>query len=162
MLRATLRLTAIFGTTMISSSSSSLSSSKALRSPIFFSSSSSRLFNGALPANRVCFSPRFAHASLRCYASSLGFDRIQVQNPIVEMDGLFANNLVLCCLLLCFLFVEILCYVPELGDEMTRIIWRMIKDKVWASFRFQFCVFLHWNSIEASWFDLTVIFLFFF
>lgn len=113
MLRPKLRLSAIFGTTMISSSSSSssLSSSKALRNPTFFSASSPRLFNGALPTSRVCFSSRFAHASLRCYASSSGFDRIQVQNPIVEMDGLFVNTtsifkllLLLSLLLLLFLF----------------------------------------------------------
>ena len=40
--------------------------------------------------------------SLRCYAARAAFDRVPVLNPIVEMDG----------------------------DEMTRIIWRMIKDKL--------------------------------
>ncbi|KAH9625603.1 hypothetical protein KSS87_017078 [Heliosperma pusillum] len=52
-------------------------------------------------------SPRFSRfnfASLRCFAvaANAPIDRIKVQNPIVEMDG----------------------------DEMTRIIWKMIKDKL--------------------------------
>lgn len=30
-----------------------------------------------------------------------------------------------------------------LGDEMTRIIWKMIKDKVWiGSFFFSYCLFM--------------------
>ncbi|GAB2293392.1 hypothetical protein Dimus_027591 [Dionaea muscipula] len=47
---------------------------------------------------------RFANASLRCFASSAvaAPDLIKVHNPIVEMDG----------------------------DEMARIIWNMIKDKL--------------------------------
>ncbi|KAG5039255.1 hypothetical protein JHK82_011414 [Glycine max] len=44
--------------------------------------------------------------SLRCYAARAAFDRVPVLNPIVEMDG----------------------------DEMTRIIWRMIKDKLKLEF----------------------------
>ncbi|PON84229.1 Isocitrate dehydrogenase NADP-dependent [Trema orientale] len=100
MLRTKLRLSAMAGATMISSSSSSC---KALSNPIFFfSSSSPKLFNGVSSPNRLTFSARFTPASLRCYASSSGIDRIQVQNPIVEMDG----------------------------DEMTRIIWAMIKEKL--------------------------------
>jgi isocitrate dehydrogenase len=37
-------------------------------------------------------------------ASSTGIKKIKVKNPVVELDG----------------------------DEMTRIIWQVIKDKVWA------------------------------
>lgn len=37
-------------------------------------------------------------------ASSSGIKKIKVKNPVVEMDG----------------------------DEMTRIIWKDIKDKVWS------------------------------
>ncbi|KAG5534895.1 hypothetical protein RHGRI_022873 [Rhododendron griersonianum] len=44
----------------------------------------------------------FAKSSLRCFASSAAMEKVKVQNPIVEMDG----------------------------DEMARIIWWMIKDKV--------------------------------
>ncbi|KAI6671295.1 hypothetical protein NL676_006180 [Syzygium grande] len=64
--------------------------------------------NGSVPLGgggargRVRFSGGFARVSLRCFASSPSFDRIQVRNPIVEMDG----------------------------DEMTRIIWSMIKEKL--------------------------------
>lgn len=92
MLRAKLRLSAIAGANMMSSSS--LSSSKLLKNAILFSSSSSpKLFNGVFsPGNRVSFSARFTPASLRCYASSSRIDRIQVQNPIVEMDGLFSKT----------------------------------------------------------------------
>ncbi|CAK7328088.1 unnamed protein product [Dovyalis caffra] len=85
-----------------------------IRNPSFFhlSSNSRTLFNnnygngagGGFVNNRVTFSSsHFARAvSLRCFYSSTAFDRVQVQNPIVEMDG----------------------------DEMARIIWKMIKDKL--------------------------------
>ncbi|KAJ6951061.1 hypothetical protein NC651_004657 [Populus alba x Populus x berolinensis] len=69
-------------------------------------------YQGALLSrNRVTFSSPASHftraLSLRCFSSFFllllsGFDRVQVQNPIVEMDG----------------------------DEMARIIWKMIKDKL--------------------------------
>ncbi|GMJ04256.1 hypothetical protein like AT5G14590 [Hibiscus trionum] len=91
---------------MLSSSFSSSSSILPVRnkSPsVFLSSAISSLFrNGALN-NRVFFTAQFPRAvSLRCFASSTGFDRVKVQNPIVGMDG----------------------------DEMTRIIWCMIKEKL--------------------------------
>ncbi|KAG9449852.1 hypothetical protein H6P81_009817 [Aristolochia fimbriata] len=45
---------------------------------------------------------RYANGSLRCFASAAALEKIKVENPIVEMDG----------------------------DEMTRIIWKMIKEKL--------------------------------
>ncbi|KAH9790815.1 isocitrate dehydrogenase (NADP) [Citrus sinensis] len=66
------------------------------------SSNNSGLFSGHVN-NRVSFRNQLAPAmSFRCFASATGIDRVKVQNPIVEMDG----------------------------DEMTRIIWQMIKDKL--------------------------------
>ena len=95
-----LRLSAMSsGAKMLASTSSSSSSFLAVRNPSFFSSTSTRLFNGGVlhrgNKNRVSFSSAtsFANASLRCYASSTGFDRVQVQNPIVEMDGEFRGSL---------------------------------------------------------------------
>ncbi|KAK8631472.1 hypothetical protein V6N13_028258 [Hibiscus sabdariffa] len=108
---------------MLSSSFSSSSSSiLSVRSEIpsaFHSSSISSLFrNGALN-NRLFFTARFPRAvSLRCFASSTGFDRVKVQNPIVEMDG----------------------------DEMTRIIWFMIKDKLIFPFL----------DLDIKYFDLGI------
>lgn len=65
---------------------------------------------------------RFKFSSLRCFSSSpmatAPIERIKVQNPIVEMDG----------------------------DEMTRIIWKMIKDRVF-NFIF-FCLQL----LHVIWF----------
>lgn len=87
------------------------------RNPNFFHFSSisrnygNGISGGAFVKNRVTFSSPASHItralSLRCFSSSSsssssGFDRVQVQNPIVEMDG----------------------------DEMARIIWKMIKDKL--------------------------------
>ncbi|XP_050271174.1 isocitrate dehydrogenase [NADP] isoform X1 [Quercus robur] len=120
-----LRLSAMSsGAKMLASTSSSSSSFLAVRNPSF-SSTSTRLFNGGVlhrgNKNRVSFSSatRFANASLRCYASSAGFDRVQVQNPIVEMDG----------------------------DEMTRIIWRMIKDKL----------IFPYLDLDIKYFDLGIL-----
>ncbi|KAL1205989.1 Isocitrate dehydrogenase [NADP], chloroplastic/mitochondrial [Cardamine amara subsp. amara] len=90
---------------MLSSSSSGLSPSfistrNSWKSPGFLSSG---IVSGGASTNRVAFPVQFNRASsVRCFASSGGSDKIQVQNPIVEMDG----------------------------DEMTRVIWTMIKDKL--------------------------------
>jgi isocitrate dehydrogenase len=81
-------------------------------------SSSAAAAKALLPLNRLpsllpaCRLPApgsgraFRGASLRCYAAAAAAvaeqGRIKVQNPIVEMDG----------------------------DEMTRVIWSMIKDKL--------------------------------
>ncbi|TQD98074.1 hypothetical protein C1H46_016339 [Malus baccata] len=100
MLRARPQLSAMSRAAMMSSSSAS--SSAAMRNPRLSFSSSPRLFNGMPLGNRVSFDARFRRTSLRCYASSAGFEKVRVQNPIVEMDG----------------------------DEMARIIWTTIKDKL--------------------------------
>jgi hypothetical protein len=104
----TLRLSTMSGAkTLTSSCSSSASSSMALRSPrmhLQFPSSGQRLSNGVvLRGNRVSFassSTRFSHASLRCFASSAGSDRVRVENPIVEMDGEVNEPRVIVCLAL--------------------------------------------------------------
>jgi isocitrate dehydrogenase len=72
------------------------------RNPNFFHFSSisrnygNGISGGAFVKNRVTFSSPASHItralSLRCFSSSSsssssGFDRVQVQNPIVEMDG---------------------------------------------------------------------------
>jgi isocitrate dehydrogenase len=71
------------------------------RNPNFFHFSSisrnygNGISGGAFVKNRVTFSSPASHftraLSLRCFSSSSssssGFDRVQVQNPIVEMDG---------------------------------------------------------------------------
>ncbi|XP_020414773.1 isocitrate dehydrogenase [NADP], chloroplastic/mitochondrial isoform X2 [Prunus persica] len=116
MLRARLQLSAMSRAAMISSSASS---SVAMRNPSLSFSSSPRLFNGVPVGNRVSFSVRFSHTSLRCYASSPGLDKIRVQNPIVEMDG----------------------------DEMTRIIWKTIKDKL---------IFPHLD-LDIKYYDLGIL-----
>lgn len=74
------------GVTMLSSSTSSSSSAALWKSPRFLSSG---VFSGGASRKRVAFPVRFQRASaVRCFASSGGgSDRIQVQNPIVEMDG---------------------------------------------------------------------------
>lgn len=64
-----------------------------LRSPAVSPGFSLGSSNGSVPLGgggargRVRFSSGFARVSLRCFASSPSFDRIQVRNPIVEMDG---------------------------------------------------------------------------
>ncbi|KAJ4961844.1 hypothetical protein NE237_021754 [Protea cynaroides] len=83
--------------------SSTSSYSIALKHPGFFTSSAkSRFFHGVCFRNQSPSFHRFTNASLRCFSSAVAIERIKVQNPIVEMDG----------------------------DEMTRIIWSMIKDKL--------------------------------
>ncbi|KAL2894573.1 Isocitrate dehydrogenase [NADP] chloroplastic/mitochondrial, partial [Bienertia sinuspersici] len=73
-------------------------------SPTF--SSNSKFFHKLTFSNHLSFR-RFNFSSLRCFSSSSSMatapiQRIAVQNPIVEMDG----------------------------DEMTRIIWKLIKDRL--------------------------------
>ncbi|XP_020520852.1 isocitrate dehydrogenase [NADP] isoform X2 [Amborella trichopoda] len=57
-------------------------------------------FHGAFLGNPSSLS--LSKCSVHCFAQTATIDRIKVQNPIVEMDG----------------------------DEMTRVIWKMIKDKL--------------------------------
>ncbi|XP_021298934.1 isocitrate dehydrogenase [NADP], chloroplastic/mitochondrial [Herrania umbratica] len=127
MLKLAVRLGAISsppGSTMLASSFSSSPSASILGfrnknpSSLFFSSSTH--FSNGTVGNRVVFSSHFPRSvSLRCFASFPGFDRVQVQNPIVEMDG----------------------------DEMTRIIWSMIKDKL---------IFPYLN-LDVKYFDLGIL-----
>ncbi|XP_009768205.1 isocitrate dehydrogenase [NADP]-like [Nicotiana tabacum] len=58
--------------------------------------------NRQLFKSRVYLPHRIPNASIRCFASTTASSKIRVENPIVEMDG----------------------------DEMTRVIWTMIKDKL--------------------------------
>ncbi|XP_057532277.1 isocitrate dehydrogenase [NADP]-like [Amaranthus tricolor] len=71
----------------------------------FVQSSNSQLFNNANISKFIHFQ-RLKFSSLRCFSSSSvsasPIQRIKVHNPIVEMDG----------------------------DEMTRIIWKLIKDRL--------------------------------
>ncbi|KAJ0053504.1 hypothetical protein Pint_02766 [Pistacia integerrima] len=101
--------------------SSSSSSTLAVKSPSSsFSSKNSCMFNGFVK-NRVAFCNQQAPSvSLRCFATTAaGIDRVKVQNPIVEMDG----------------------------DEMTRIIWRMIKDKL----------IFPYLDLDIKYFDLGIL-----
>ncbi|OIT33151.1 PREDICTED: isocitrate dehydrogenase [NADP]-like [Nicotiana attenuata] len=62
----------------------------------------STISNRQLFNSRVYLPHRIPNASIRCFASATALSKIRVENPIVEMDG----------------------------DEMTRVIWTMIKDKL--------------------------------
>lgn len=78
-----------------------------------------RLFNG-VSLNKYSLSNRCSRkVSLRCFASPPAIDRIKVHNPIVEMDG----------------------------DEMTRIIWRMIKEKL----------IFPYLDLDIKYFDLGIL-----
>ncbi|TVU15301.1 hypothetical protein EJB05_38815 [Eragrostis curvula] len=61
----------------------------------------------------------FRCVSLRCYAAAADQHRIKVQNPMVEMDG----------------------------DEMTRVIWKMIKDKL----------ILPYLDVDLKYYDLGIL-----
>ncbi|KAG9152310.1 hypothetical protein Leryth_025253 [Lithospermum erythrorhizon] len=67
--------------------------------------------------NNLPFNSRLHNCSIRCFASSI--DRIKVKNPIVEMDG----------------------------DEMTRVIWQMIKEKL---------IFPH-LELDIKYYDLGIL-----
>ncbi|CAL1358076.1 unnamed protein product [Linum trigynum] len=121
---STLRLGLMSGAMAMSSSTKS---SLSLRNPSLSYASSSTLFNcrggggaGVIGRSRVRFnSPLIRGFSLRCFASSSSSsDRVKVQSPIVEMDG----------------------------DEMTRIIWKMIKDKL----------IFPYLDLDIKYFDLGV------
>lgn len=101
-----LRLSAMSSAaTIFQSPTSFCSSSSPFSSPRFCYSSSVRMSSAS-----TLLASRFSNLAIRCFASSsstaftstTSFDRVKVQNPIVEMDG----------------------------DEMTRIIWKLIKDKL--------------------------------
>ncbi|KAJ4831494.1 hypothetical protein Tsubulata_004725 [Turnera subulata] len=117
--------------TMLNSSSRSYAPFRC--SAVSFSSNPNQLFkNGTgVAKDRVAFSSRSLGAvSLRCFSSSpngsgpgevqnRGFDRVRVQNPVVEMDG----------------------------DEMARIIWKMIKDKL----------IFPYVDLDIEYFDLGIL-----
>ncbi|KMZ61939.1 hypothetical protein ZOSMA_49G00070 [Zostera marina] len=92
--------------TVLSSSSSfsamnTTSSRMSTRIPMF--SSTKRRIPDVVSIRFPCsISGSFGRVSSQCFVSTAVSDKIKVQNPIVEMDG----------------------------DEMTRIIWKMIKDKL--------------------------------
>ncbi|GLT31921.1 hypothetical protein SLA2020_066200 [Shorea laevis] len=114
MLRFGLRPGATMSSAVATFSTSSQSSS------LFAVRTNSILFNnGGLPS-RVALPARLMRSpSLRCFASSSGFERVLVQNPVVEMDG----------------------------DEMTRIIWRMIKEKL----------IFPYLDLDIKYFDLGIL-----
>lgn len=89
MFRAKLRLAAMSGAAILSSSYS-----LTLKNPNLSISSNQMFFNEILFKNSSTIHNRFANASLRCFASAATFDRVRVQNPIVEMDGKFDRTLV--------------------------------------------------------------------
>lgn len=88
-LRPKLRFGAMSGAAIFPSSSS-----LALKNPNLSISSDQRFFNGILFKNGSILHDRFPNASLRCFASAATFDRVRVQNPIVEMDGKCDQTLV--------------------------------------------------------------------
>ncbi|KAK4346286.1 hypothetical protein RND71_032625 [Anisodus tanguticus] len=100
-IRLKLRYSSMAGVASFISSSSASASSLATKKFSFQLTSNRHLFN-----SRVSLTMRMPSASIRCFASiassSGPIAKIRVQNPIVEMDG----------------------------DEMTRVIWKMIKDKL--------------------------------
>uniref|UniRef100_A0A9R1W0K9 Isocitrate dehydrogenase [NADP] n=1 Tax=Lactuca sativa TaxID=4236 RepID=A0A9R1W0K9_LACSA len=102
-------------------SSSSSSSSVSLRNPRLPISSSFNYFGSVKSCNRLSLCSRLSKVSLRCFASSTttAMDKIPVLNPIVEMDG----------------------------DEMTRIIWQMIKDKL----------IFPYIDLDIKYFDLGIL-----
>ncbi|XP_026405006.1 isocitrate dehydrogenase [NADP]-like isoform X2 [Papaver somniferum] len=99
----------------------STSSSPSLKNPSF----STKRFPNSSPFNGVFFRNQnktqdcFRKSSIRCFVSASAVDRIKVQNPIVEMDG----------------------------DEMTRVIWKMIKDKL----------ILPYLDLDIKYYDLGIL-----
>ncbi|KAL8153268.1 hypothetical protein V2J09_011028 [Rumex salicifolius] len=107
-----------------------MSGASILPSPTSFSSTSSSSnsmfsFRRASSCFRIGSPALFRNVSLRCFASSssastaLTFDRVKVENPIVEMDG----------------------------DEMTRVMWTMIKNKLIFPFL----------DLEIKYYDLGIL-----
>lgn len=104
-------------------SSSLSSSSTALKRPTslsLFAAPSLRLSIGFVPGNQFALPRRrVSNVSIRCFASAAHIDRVKVDNPIVEMDG----------------------------DEMTRIIWTMIKEKL----------IFPYLDLDIKYFDLGIL-----
>ncbi|EYU34732.1 hypothetical protein MIMGU_mgv1a005695mg [Erythranthe guttata] len=101
----------------------------ALSSPSFLAARSNprlsiphnpKLSSDIFCSNRLSLSTRFSNGSVRCFAAvAAAPEKVRVQSPIVEMDG----------------------------DEMTRVIWKMIKDKL---------IFPH-LELDIKYFDLGVL-----
>ncbi|RZC72722.1 hypothetical protein C5167_048203 [Papaver somniferum] len=96
-------------------------SSLSFKNPSF----STKRFPNPSPLNGVFFRNQnktqdcFRESSIRCFVSASAVGRIKVQNPIVEMDG----------------------------DEMTRVIWKMIKDKL----------ILPYLDLDIKYYDLGIL-----
>ncbi|KAK6913084.1 Isopropylmalate dehydrogenase-like domain [Dillenia turbinata] len=115
-------------------SASSSSSLSTLRNPRISNSLTPKFFNAVRlhsttsfkfninNNNELSYSNRFSKYSLRCFASlssSSPGDKIQVVNPVVEMDG----------------------------DEMARVMWSMIKEKL----------ILPYLALDLKYFDLGIL-----
>ncbi|XP_051140696.1 isocitrate dehydrogenase [NADP]-like [Andrographis paniculata] len=75
---------------------------------------------GSFLSSSASLPARFPNASFRCFAAAAAsVDKVQVQNPVVEMDG----------------------------DEMTRVIWTMIKDKL----------IFPYLELDIKYFDLGIL-----
>ncbi|KAK6153083.1 hypothetical protein DH2020_012722 [Rehmannia glutinosa] len=91
----------------------------AFRNPRLSIPHNPKLSNSIHCKNRFSLSTRFPNASIRCFAAIAAAEKLRVQNPIVEMDG----------------------------DEMTRVIWSMIKDKL----------IFPYLELDIKYFDLGIL-----
>ncbi|KAI3452453.1 hypothetical protein Pfo_009117 [Paulownia fortunei] len=92
----------------------------ALRNPRLSIPHNPILSNQTLFTSSPSLSSRFPNASIRCFAAAAAaVDKVRVQNPIVEMDD----------------------------DEMTRVIWKMIKDKL----------IFPYLELDIKYFDLGIL-----
>ncbi|KAL2246703.1 UNVERIFIED_CONTAM: Isocitrate dehydrogenase NADP, chloroplastic/mitochondrial [Sesamum indicum] len=91
----------------------------ALRNPTLSTPHYPQLSGEMFLGKRLSLSTRFPNASIRCFAAAAANEKVRVQNPVVEMDG----------------------------DEMTRVIWKMIKDKL---------IFPH-VELDIKYFDLGIL-----
>ncbi|KAL6994369.1 isocitrate dehydrogenase (NADP(+)) [Sarracenia purpurea var. burkii] len=102
------------------SSATSSTSFLALKNPTLPFTSNPKLNVGVFLKNRISISCKhLTKSSLRCFATSTTMEKIKVENPIVEMDG----------------------------DEMARIIWGMIKDKL----------IVPYLDLDIKYFDLGIL-----
>ncbi|KAG8384847.1 hypothetical protein BUALT_Bualt04G0161000 [Buddleja alternifolia] len=110
--------TAMIGATAALSSPSFI----ALRDPRFSIYHNPKISNEAFCTSSPSLYTRFPKASIRCFgaAAAASVDKVRVQNPIVEMDG----------------------------DEMTRVIWQMIKDKL----------IFPYLDLDIKYFDLGILY----
>ncbi|KAL0461697.1 UNVERIFIED_CONTAM: Isocitrate dehydrogenase [NADP], chloroplastic/mitochondrial [Sesamum latifolium] len=97
----------------------SSSSFLALRNPSLSTPHYPKLSGEMFLRKRLFLSTRFPSTSIRCFAAAAATEKVRVQNPVVEMDG----------------------------DEMTRVIWKMIKDKL---------IFPH-LELDIKYFDLGIL-----